>query len=438
LPYTSILEQTADLFRTIFSAISKHGVIEHHSASDPEWETVETRLAAENWDAPIIVTTNVQFLESLFANKPSRCRKLHRIANSVVILDETQQIQPDFKAVIEGALTLLAEHYQTSILLSTATQPTLNLPIKGELAPNPEALQAQLKRVNIQLPASLTRPITWETLARELTQVNRVLCIVNRRDDAQHLFSLMPEDSYHLSALMCPAHRTQVLQEIKNQLSRSNTGPVRVICTPVIEAGVDIDFPVVYRALSGLDAIVQAAGRCNREGKLPLGHMRIFVPPSSIPIGYLRKATQVTRLLLHGQSQITLTPEFLRQYFQQLYGTFNHEDPQGILDLLKPQDGKPHFAFRTAARAFKLLEKPDEKTLYIPWDKHAQQLLKQLAQTGPHQFLLRQLQRYAITLPQSKLDRLNTQNALLEIHPGILQLKDLTRYSSQTGLIQSA
>jgi len=435
LPYTSILEQTAEQFESVFGP---NTVVEHHSNLDLAEESAQSRLACENWDAPVILTTQVQFFESLFANRTSRCRKLHRIANSVVILDEVQQIPPAFKAPIEAALTLLAEQYGTTILLSTATQPVLNLPIQAELAPDPIHLLTQLNRVRIHLPFHWTQPKPWQTLAAELCNDFRVLCIVNSRSDAKRLFQAMPQEgTYHLSARMCPAHRQETLRTIQFQLQANSKHPIRVISTSLIEAGVDIDFPVVYRALAGLDSIAQAAGRCNREGRLPQGQVHVFIPESPIPVGYQRKAAQITRLLLHQQTELILSPALFSQYFTQLYGSLNSDDPHGILELLAPQDGKPHFAFRSAARQFQLLDHPEEVPILIPWNQQAQELLTQLAQTGPTRFLLRSLQRYTVTLPRSQAKQLQADGGVLEVQSGLLQLVDLKLYSPDTGLSPS-
>src|SRR5262249_31972053 len=270
--------QTADIFRQVFG----EQVIEHHSNLDPDQETAQSRLAAENWDAPIIVTTNVQFLESLFAARPSRCRKLHNIVNSAVVLDEAQLLTPEFLQPILDVLSLLVAHYKVTLLLSTATQPALNsrrgfernfrgLDGVREIIPDPDALYLDLQRVRTRIPADLKRPTSWEQLATEVQQYPSVLCVVNRREDCRALWRLMPPESVHLSALVCAEHRSRVIAEIKRKLATGE--PVRVISTQLVEAGVDLDFPVVYRAVAGLDSIAQAAGRCNREGRLQHGEV---------------------------------------------------------------------------------------------------------------------------------------------------------------------
>ena len=295
IPYTSIIEQTAKEFKKIVAPLGD-SILEHHSNVEPDKESQEnakSRLATENWDAPIVVTTTVQLFESLFAARTSRCRKLHNIANSVVVLDEVQLLPLQHLAPIRKIIALLARHYGVTFILSTATPTGLhaqNNPfgkklLEGlsstEIVRNSGKYYTQLKRVRYKLPENFQTPRSWVEIAEELKQYDSVLVIVNKRQDAKDLFDLMPTGTYHLSALMCPAHRSCVIKEIKERLK--DCKPTRVISTQLVEAGVDLDFPVVYRAMAGLDSIVQAGGRCNREGKLDVGKVVVFVPPSTHP-----------------------------------------------------------------------------------------------------------------------------------------------------------
>jgi CRISPR-associated endonuclease/helicase Cas3 len=256
-------------------------VLEHHSNLDPENETIANRLAAENWDAPLIVTTSVQFYESLFANRTSRCRKLHRLAESVIILDEAQTLPVDFLKPCLRALQELTTNYGATIVLCTATQPaveqregfSIGLEKPMEIIPNPVALHAHLERVRTEDIGGLSD----EQLCRRILNELKVLCIVNTKPHARRLFEAIGESDghFHLSGNMCPAHRSETLKRIRECLAKRRI--CRVASTQVIEAGVDVDFPVVYRALAGLDSIAQAAGRCNRNGRLPnLGRTYIF------------------------------------------------------------------------------------------------------------------------------------------------------------------
>lgn len=289
IPYTSIIEQNADVFR---AAIGEDQVIEHHSSLDEDDITPKSRLASENWDAPLIVTTSVQFFESLFAAKSSRCRKLHNIVGSVIVLDEAQLVPVEYLTPILETMQLLVDHYRVSFVISTATQPAFQeRTVEGQvfkglkqsreiMGDNQEVnlLYNSLARNHVKFPYDFDVISSWEEIAEEIRQYERVLCIVSERNSCRELHKLMPQGTYHLSALMCGQHRSEIIREIKEKLKSYQ--PVRVISTQLVEAGVDLDFPVVYRALAGLDSIAQAAGRCNREGKLPQpGKVIVFNPP---------------------------------------------------------------------------------------------------------------------------------------------------------------
>ena len=278
IPYTSIIEQTAGVLAGI---LGRENVLEHHSNIDPERETERSRLAAENWDAPVIVTTNVQFFESLYAAKSSHCRKLHNIVNSVVILDESQLIPPEWRTPCVDVLRRLAENYGATVLLCTATQPPFPELGPVEIVTDPPSLFRRLRRTELIWPEALDRRTEWPEVARWLSGDRQALCVVNRRKDALALYNLLPKGSFHLSTRMCAAHRKEVLDEIRRRLKAGEV--VRVASTQLVEAGVDIDFPFVYRALAGLDSLAQAAGRCNREGWLAdPAPVRIFIPRTNL------------------------------------------------------------------------------------------------------------------------------------------------------------
>jgi CRISPR-associated endonuclease/helicase Cas3 len=428
IPYTSIIEQTADQFREIFV----DAVVEHHSnldVTDEERETPRSRLACENWDAPIIVTTNVQFFESLFAGRTSRCRKLHNIAGSVVVLDEAQLLPPEFLRPILKVLDELRKHYAVTILLCTATQPALG-PHKSsgftfeglegirEIMEDPANLYNSLKRVEVKLPEQIHEPITWEELAEELVQLPSVLCIVNRRDDCRLLWSLMPRDTFHLSALMCGAHRSYRIAEIKARLDADR--PTRVVSTQLVEAGVDIDFPVVYRAMGGLDSIAQAAGRCNREGLMKKGVLAVFTPPSRPPVGVLRQAAEIGARLLNEPETDPLAPDRFTAFFREFYWVQGEDrlDARNILHDLKP-DNEFRFSFRTAAANFKLIDDTRQAPVIVSYGEKGARLVDQLTRLGPERWLLRKLQRYVVNLPKHLHDRLRMDGAIREIHAGI-------------------
>ncbi len=430
IPYTSIIEQTADVFRRVFG---DDAVLEHHSNLDSDRENPHSRLAAENWDAPLIVTTNVQFFESLFAARSSRTRKLHRILNSVVILDEAQLLPTDFLTPILGAIRELSLHYGVSFVLCTATQPALTSQrgfegklfdgldnvreIMGDAAAT-DALHQQLRRVEVILPADLSQPTSWETLAAELETHPRALCIVDRRDDCRTLHGLLPPGAIHLSGLMCGQHRAEVIAMIKQQLKAGE--PIRVVSTQLVEAGVDLDFPVVYRALAGLDSIAQAAGRCNREGRLPgLGRVVVFMPPTQPPAGHLRQACDAGRQLLLRQPVDPLAPALFNEYFQSLYWRKGAErlDHKGIVALLK-NNQRLEFSFRTAAERFQLIPETQMPVIVRYGDNH--RLLAQLARPGDlNRGVLRKLQRYVVNIPRRIHQQLLAEGAIQEQQPGV-------------------
>ena len=446
IPYTSIIEQTADVFRGVFASIAPAPVIEHHSNLEAENETPKSRIATENWDAPVVVTTNVQFFESLYAAKPSRCRKLHNIANSVVILDEAQLLPPEHLAPILDALRQLIERYNVTVVLSTATQPELEKTrrdpfgrdiLKGlgearELAPDPARLYRELERVNVTLPTSPDDRRTWEDIADELTQLDRVLCIVNRRDGAATLWSLLPRDTLHLSARMCGQHRAQVIADIRRRLAADE--PLRVVSTQLVEAGVDLDFPVVYRAMAGLDSIAQAAGRCNREGKLSgRGRVVVFNPPKPSPSGLLLKAEQAAQSVLSGAPGEPLTPANYTRYFAHFYGSVNSHDKEGVMDLLARDAAKGEIQFRTAAEKFRLIADEGQRPVLVLWGDGAT-LIETLKKIGPNRDLMRKLQRHTVTLYEYQWKML-LASADLEMHDDFIIQRSVALYHPVLGLL---
>jgi len=439
IPYTSIIEQTADQVRKIFGDV----VVEHHSnfeAKDDAGENARDRLACENWDAPIIVTTSVQFFESLFAARTSRCRKLHNIANSVVILDEAQLLPPDFLAPILESLTELQKNYRVSVMLCTATQPslaphhTVDYNFKGlsglvEIMSDSAGLYRDLHRTKIIQVGNLLEAVSWEEIAEYLQESETVLCIVNRRDDARLLWELMPEGTFHLSALMCGAHRSKVIDDIKQRLV--DGVPTRVISTQLVEAGVDMDFPVVYRALAGLDSIAQAAGRCNREGMMQQGTVYVFTPPSSIPAGHLRQAAEIGRRLLLEDANEPLAPERFEAFFREFYWMRGDRlDKEHIIDLLK-KDSELRISFREAASKFHLIDDKAQASLIVRYNNH--ELLALLDRGRPDRWILRKLQRSVINLPVQLHRQLLMSGAIREVHPGIFIQDHAALYHEMLG-----
>jgi CRISPR-associated endonuclease/helicase Cas3 len=440
IPYTSIIEQIADQFRDIF----KDAIVEHHSnvdVSDEGHETTKSRLACENWDAPVIVTTSVQFFESLFANRSSRCRKLHNITNSVVVLDEVQLLPPEYLNPILHTMKELHNNYGVTFVLSTATQPafgehkSFDFNFEGlgsmvEIMENPVALYKAFKRVEIHVPDNLLTSRSWEDLTKELAQHSSVLCIVNRRDDCRMLYELIPEGTFHLSALMCGAHRSKVIAQIKQRLK--DKLPTRVISTQLVEAGVDLDFPVVYRAIAGLDSIAQAAGRCNREGLLDKGSVVVFAPPSKIPVGYLRQAANTSMMMLSDKTNDLLLPAMFEKFFKSLYWLQGENlDKHGILKDLAT-DGELRFSFYTAAQKFKLIDDSRYAPVIVRYEE-GERLTGMLKKLGPERWLMRKLQRYVVNLPRYVHTKLRNEGAIMEVHPGIFVQEYGAMYHNDLG-----
>ncbi|HEY1128314.1 MAG TPA: CRISPR-associated endonuclease Cas3'' [Roseateles sp.] len=450
IPYTSIIEQTASVFAGIFD---DGQVIEHHSQAEgaPGSDTTASRLACENWDAPLIVTTNVQLFESLFAASTSRCRKLHRLAGSVIVLDEAQMLPPEFLQPILDTLNVLLARYRISLVLCTATQPVLTSrrafdpcqALRGLPAPRaivePGPLFDALRRTEIHWPADLNTVTELPALAERLLQEPRALAILSTRADAMELAKLLPRDSTrHLSAAMCGAHRAQVIAEVRELLKAQV--PLHVVSTQLIEAGVDVDFPVVWRALAGLDSIAQAAGRCNREGRRARGDVHVIVRPIPKPLALLRNAADTTRSLHAEGLPDALAPAAFERYFQAFYAK-QDLDQHRIAELLDERSGPMEFSFRSAADRFRLIDDEGQVSLLIPlnrlMDGHDQlaPLIAKLEAGEADRWLLRSVQRYVLTIRQHQLNDLLSSGAVKGLACGLYLLEDDTRYDRRFGLL---
>lgn len=442
IPFTSIIEQNAAVYR---AALGAANVLEHHSGLDPlaaaevdREAEIRRRLAAENWDAPVVVTTNVQLFESLFAASPSRCRKLHNLARSVLLLDEAQTLPVGYLLPVLDVLRELVRSYGCTVVLTTATQPALarreSLPLGldavREIIPDPQALARDLGRVRVAWPAPGAAPLPYEELAREMTAHERVLAVVHRRKDARQLAELLPEeDRFHLSALMCPAHRSERLAEIVRRLKEG--GPCRLVATQLIEAGVDVDFPVVYRALGGLDSLAQAAGRCNREGRLPdRGRVLFFRAETPPPPGLPQRGLEITESLLRerGGAIDLEDPGVYETYFRRLY--FQSElDPHGIQPL------RQKLCFDTVARKVRLIDS-GSTPIIVPWGASGERL-EAIRRHGPDRLRLRALQPFVVNLFATSVSQLQNAGALEEIADGIVALAPAFHglYDSRFGLL---
>ena len=422
IPYVNIIEQTAAVFRRALQHDDEGAadfVVEHHSTFDEgRIENRESqdklRLAMENWDAPIIVTTAVQFFESLFANRPSRCRKLHHIANSVIILDEAQTLPPGRLRPCVVALDELARNWRTSVVLCTATQPALRANddkfmdgLEGvrELAPEPKRLYQELKRTRIRHEGTMDDM----HLAGRLRAAPQVLCIVNTRRHARELYESLDavEGATHLTTLMCARHRRERLAVVRERLATAK--PVRLIATSLVEAGVDLDFPVVWRAEAGMDSITQAAGRCNREGRSTVADVFVFEPAQAEgrkPPPELAQAADAAREVLRQHSGDPTSLEALTAYFQKLYWVKGVEqlDTADILHRLSERGSSLDFPFESIAHDFRMIETTMVPVI-VPYrgatdDDDAETLLARL-QTGhirPGR-AARSLQPYVVQVP---------------------------------------
>lgn len=465
IPYTSIVEQTVDVFSSIFG---RDAVVEHHSQADGEAarETARSRLACENWDAPLVVTTNVQLFESLFAARTSRCRKVHRIQRSVIVLDEAQMLPPAFLQPTLDAVRLLVRHYGVSVVSCTATQPVLTdvqrfdprKSLRGltraaerphEIVHDPDALYAGLERVRLRWPSDLHHIDQIEDAAARLAAEDTVLAIVGTRRDAADLTRALDaamgcRATLHLSAAMCGQHRADVIARIRQDLDARRAGdltPLRVISTQIVEAGVDVDFPVVYRSLAGLDSIAQAAGRCNREGHLGPhgGRVEVIVRPIPKVLAALVRAQQATVSALGDERPATLSPAHFRRYFEHWYSQFDL-DEKGILDLLK---ASPDFdlQLRTAAERYRLVDDEEQVSIVVPYTPSSvgvsarDQALAALNRGEAERRHFRALQRYIVQARRRDTLAWLAQGDVREPMPGWFVLVDELRYDDRFGLL---
>jgi CRISPR-associated endonuclease/helicase Cas3 len=443
IPFTSIIEQTAEVYRRALGPLGEHGLVEHHTNLKPEHETRENQFATENWDAPLIVTTNVQLFESLFAARTSPCRKLHRLAGSVLILDEAQTLPVELLAPTLRALRELVLHYGCTVVLCTATQPAIERRdgfsegIEGvrPIIADPAPLFAALRRVQVvRLPGRQT----VAELASRIAKEDRTLVIVNTRAQAAELFTAVrdltdPAFCFHLSTLMCGTHRRDVLQQIRMQVK---VGPCRVISTQLVEAGVDLDFPVVFRAETGFDSIAQAAGRCNREGVLPrLGTTYVFEAEQPPPKGFLRDTAQTAQELWPHHPD-PLAPGAIDAYFRHHYWrSADVLDKYEILPCMTIdlRRAKTRFQFREIEDKYKII-RATEVPILVPFDAKAANYLAQLQ--SPHVPFISQrlLQSYLVSVPERTFHAL-VRDHMVQLHEsGVGLLLRPDAYSSEYGL----
>ena len=433
IPYTSIIEQNAAVFRKI---LGEQNVLENHYNVDYESteELKPMQLASENWDKPVVVTTNVQFFESLFANKSSKCRKLHNIANSVIIFDEAQMLPTDYLKPCIAVMEELAANFGSSIVLCTATQPALSpffqrkMPVT-ELCPRVEEQFRFFERVTFQNVGTISEDELIEKLQKE----EQAICIVNTKKRAQRLYQKMKgEGVFHLSTAMYPKHRRRVLDKIRRLVKGGKR--CILISTSLVEAGVDLDFCTVYRQLAGVDSMIQAAGRCNREGKRAaqdsFAYLFQFEEKEYVPGQQLQ--IDVSKMLLSEGEDIS-SLHGIEKYFEALYH-FRGEslDKKKIFEEFKDK----RYNFAKAAKEFKLIEE-NTLTVFISREEEAEELLWQIKHQGYTKSVMRKAGQYCIQLYENDIEKLRGAGMLRQVPGGIenfYELVDSGQYSEEMGL----
>ncbi len=433
IPYCSILEQTQNTFESIFG---KDNIIAHYSGAEysSDENREDTRVySAENWEAPIILTTAVQFFESVYSNRPGKNRKLHNIAQSVIVFDEAQMLPVPFLRPCMAAICELAKNYSCSAVLCTATQPAVEPLLREfypdcvlrELCPAPGTMYRAFQRVRYVEEGLLSD----EELTARLTERRQVLCVVNSRRQAQHLFHLLGEHAgnYHLSTMQIPYDRKWILRQIRDRLLAGQ--PCRVISTSLIEAGVDLDFPEVYRALAGLDSIIQAGGRCNREGKRTPEEslVHIFSTDAKAPQMLEQNISAAARTLRRCEQADS--PEAIRAYFRFLFYTLKDTKQLDEKEILPCAE---KLMFRTLSERFHLIEGADH-TVYIPVEE-GEALLHTLRSSGPNRGIMRQLGQFAVSVRRRYYEELLRAGLLEELSENAGILRDIGIYSRETGL----
>ena len=438
IPYTSIIEQNAKVFRDI---LGQENVVEHHSqvshelSEDADELEYRSALATENWDAPVIVTTAVQFFESLYANRSSKCRKLHNIANSVIIFDEAQMIPSNNLRPCVAAIAELVRAYNATAVLCTATQPAIDEMLLEyskkesvvELCPDVDGMFEKFRRTSFEKEGRLTT----DELVSRLESQQQVLCIVNTRKFAQEVYEALPsEGRFHLSTLMCPVHRKQKLDEIRERLKSGKT--CRVVSTSLIEAGVDVDFPRVFREMAGLDSILQAAGRCNREGKRSAESSIVTVFESENKVNKLiavnRDAAEET---VRDWTQPNTTST-IEHYFKAYRDFLRNDDKSGVMTASEKGISGCGLPFEWIAKEFKLIDQ-NTFAVYIPIGE-GKELVSRLREGERSRGLYRRAGMYSVSIYENHFNALINAGAAEPFGDDAAILTDLSLYSDEKGL----
>ena len=444
VPFISITQQTASVYREF---LGHSAVLEHHSSAetdDPDEyspKAIQAKLASENWDASVVVTTTVQLFNSLFSNRTSSTRKLHNLARSVIILDEAQALPPRLLEPILDGLRDLAENYGSSVVLSTATQPAFQA-IKPfadvnahDIVPSPEKHFYRLKRVRYEWRTD-PRP-SWDEVAASMREMPQALAVVNTKKDALALLEALNEETaLHLSTLLCGRHREAVIAEIRQRLG--NGEPCHVVSTQVVEAGVDLDFPLVLRAIGPMDSIIQAAGRCNRNGSLDEGRVIVFQPETgTFPPGNYRTATQKTIAMLNAGHNDLDDPDVAAQYFRRLYQDV-------ATDACQVQEKRKALDYPEVARQFKMIDDDTVSAVVTgetafraadkleEWPKILDAIAALRRGSKNTRHLLRQMQPWAVSLYRREALEKERAGLLDEIMPGLYEWRGA--YNEITGI----
>jgi CRISPR-associated endonuclease/helicase Cas3 len=449
IPYTSVIDQTAAIFKAVRGDAN---VLEHHSAIDDEvfrWRegADKLKLAMEDWAVPVVVTTNVQLFESLFSNRPSRCRKLHNLARSVIVLDEAQTIPLSVLRPCVAALDELARNYGTSIVLCTATQPALAAPafVGGfdtlhELALEPARLFAELARVTIRRAGTLTD----DQLVAGLAMTDQGLVIVNSRAHALRLYqqvvaSALP-GAVHLTTRQYAQHRRVIMADVRARLAAGH--PCRLIATSLVEAGVDLDFPLVWRAEAGIDQIAQAAGRCNREGRWDPADsiVTVFRPAEGGPPRSIARLVEAGGRIMGRHEHDLLSPDAIRDYFREVYwGQGQQLDEFRVLEKFQIDMTGMNLSYQTVADNFALIDSPLEP-IVIARDPAAIRTIGMLASPDTRAgAVARLLQPYIVQVPPAARTRLQAAGDAAAVEPGrfgdqFVVLRNSALYDDDTGL----
>lgn len=444
VPYCAIIDQTVEVFNTI---LGSHNVLAHYSEADYGDQHEIKKLAAENWDMPIVVTTAVQFFESIFSNRTSRCRKLHNITNSVIVFDEAQTIPREYLDPCICAIAELAVNYSTTCVLCTATQPALaprfdkyypQISIH-ELSESPEELYRAFKRVSYQFIGHLTD----KQVSEKLLENNQILCIVSTRAQAKNIFELLPEEGrMHLSTLMTPEHRKRVISDIRSRLKAGEM--CRVVSTSLIEAGVDLDFPIVYRSIAGLDSVIQAGGRCNREGRREDSKVYVFEPESKYKLpAVMKRPASVSEIIIDHHDDIA-EPAIIKQYFSLLYELEEEDgcgpDQTGVLDKCEVLSGlqevvrDKNLRFETISKDFCFISNDGVRVIFVPGDDESREVAESIeyGKVELTRSLFRKISRHCVNVYEHQYKELLP--ALHVIDDSLAVLKIPEEYDFETGL----